>query len=46
MLTNSDNLDENYKIGNTVLGTTIKENVLGVTISVDMEFSQQCCISA
>ena len=27
------NMDVNYKIGDTVLGTTVKEKDLGVTIS-------------
>ena len=33
------NLDVNYKMGDTVLGTTIKENDLGVTIIADMKVS-------
>ena len=36
------NLDVNYKIGDTVLGTTVKEKDLGVTISADMKVSEQC----
>ena len=28
------NLDVNYKMGDTVLGTTVKEKDLGVTISI------------
>ena len=35
------NLDVNYKMGDTVLGTTIKENDLGVIISTDMKVSEQ-----
>ena len=31
------NLDANYKIGDTVLGTTINEKNLGVRISTDMK---------
>ena len=38
--------DVKYKIGDTVLGTTIKEKDLGVTISADMKVSEQCCIAA
>ena len=30
----------NYKIGNTVLVTTVKEKDLGVTISADMKVSE------
>ena len=30
----------------TVLGTTVKENDLGVTISADMNISEQCGIAA
>ena len=33
-------------MGNTVLGTTIKENDLGVTKSADMKVSEQCGIAA
>ena len=40
------NLDVNYKMGDTVLGTTVKEKDLGVTISTDMKFSEQCGIAA
>ena len=35
-------LDVNYIIGDTVLGTTVKEKDLGVTISVDVKVSEQC----
>ena len=34
----------NYTMGDTVLGTTVKEKVIGVTISADMK--EQCCIAA
>ena len=44
--TGHGNLDVNYKIGDTVLGTTVKEKDLGVTISVDMTFSELCGIAA
>ena len=35
------NLDVNYKMGDTVLGTTVKEMDIGVTISTDMKVSEQ-----
>ena len=38
------NLDVNYKMGDTVLGTTGKEKNLGIT-SADMEVSEQCGIA-
>ena len=44
--TGHENLDVNYKTGDTVLGTTVKDNYLGVTISTDMEVSEQCGIAA
>ena len=40
------NLDVNYKIGDTVLDTTVNEQYLGVTISADMKVSEQCGIAA
>ena len=43
--TGHGNLDVNYKMGDTVLGTTVKEKDLGVTISVDMKVSEQCGIA-
>ena len=33
------NLNVNYRMGDTVLGTTVKEKDLGVTISADMKVS-------
>ena len=39
-------MDVNYKIGDTVLGTTVKKKDLGVTISADMKVSDQCDIAA
>ena len=39
-------LDVNYKLGDNVLGTTVKEKDLGVTISADMKVSELCCIAA
>ena len=46
--TGHNNLDVpvNYKMGDTVLGTTVKEKDLGVTISADMKVSEQCGIAA
>ena len=35
-------LDVNHKIGDTVLGTPVKEHDLGVTISADVNISEQC----
>ena len=42
------NLEVNYTMGETVLGSTIKENGkdLGVTINADMKVSEQCGIAA
>ena len=40
------NLHVNHKIGDTVLGTTLKEKDLGITISADMKVSNQCGIAA
>ena len=40
------NLDVNNKMGDAVLGTTVKEKDLGVTISADMKVSEQCGIAA
>ena len=40
------NLDVNYKMGDTVLSTTVKEKDLGVIISADMKVSEQCGIAA
>ena len=40
--TGHGNLDVNYKMGDTVFGTTVKENDLAVTISADMKVSEQC----
>ena len=44
--TGHGNLDVKYKIVDTVLGTTVKEKDLGVTICVDMKVSEQCSIAA
>ena len=40
------NLDVNYKMGDTILGNTVKEKDLGITISADMNISKQCGIAA
>ena len=37
-------LDIHYNLGDTVLGTTVKENDLGITISANMKVSEQCGI--
>ena len=39
-------MDVTYKIGDTVLGTTVKEKDLGLTISADIKVSEQCGIAA
>ena len=39
-------MDEEYKIGDAVLGRTTQENYLGVTFSGDMNVSEQCRIAA
>ena len=39
-------LNVNYKMGDTVMSTTLKEKDLGVTISGDMKVSEQCGIAA
>ena len=37
--TGHGNLDITYNMGDTVLGTTVKEKDLGIIISVDMKVS-------
>ena len=44
--TGHGNLIVNYKMGDTVLGTTLKEKDLGVTKSADTNVSEQCGIAA
>ena len=39
-------MDEEYKIGASVLGKTTKENDLGVTFCADMKLAEQCGIAA
>ena len=43
--TGHGNSDVNYKMGDTVLGTSVKQNDLGVKISVVMKVSEQCGIA-
>ena len=40
------NMDEEYKMGDAVLGRTSQEKDLGVTFSADMKVSEQCGIAA
>ena len=44
--TGHGNLDVNFKMGDAVLGTSVEEKDLGVTISTDMKVSEQCGIAA
>ena len=44
--TGHGNLNVNNEMGDTVLGATVKEKDLGVTISADMKVSEQCGIAA
>ena len=39
-------MDEEYKMGDAVLGRTTQEKELGVTFSADMKVSEQCGIAA
>ena len=39
-------MDEEYKMGDAVLGRTAQEKELGVTCSADMKVSVQCRIAA
>ena len=41
--TGQENLDVKYKMGDSVLGTTVKEKV---TVSADMKASEQCRVAA
>ena len=43
--TGHGNLDINYKMVDIVVGTTVKEKELGVTISADMKVLEQCGIA-
>ena len=40
------NMDEEYKMGDDVLGRTTQEKDFGVTFSGDMTVSEQCGIAA
>ena len=40
------NMDEEYKMGDAVLGRTTQEKDLGVTFNADMKVSEQCGIAA
>ena len=40
------NINEEYKMGDAVLGRTTQEKDLGVTLSADMKVSEQCGIAA
>ena len=40
------NMDEEYKMGDAVLGRTMQEKDLGVTFSAAMKVSEQCGIAA
>ena len=39
-------MSKEYFIGNNILGTSVKEKDLGVTVSADMTVSEQCGITA
>ena len=40
------NLDVNYNMGDTVLGTTVKEKDSRIAVIADMKVSEQCGIAA
>ena len=40
------NMDEEYKMGDAVLGRTTQKKDLGLTFSADMKVSEQCWIAA
>ena len=40
------NVSREYFVGNTILGTSVKEKDLGVTVSADMTVSEQCGLAA
>ena len=40
------NMDEEYKMGDAVIGSTTQEKGLGVIFSADMKVSEQCGIAA
>ena len=39
-------MSKEYFMGNTILGTSVKEKDLGVTVSADMAVSEQCGLAA
>ena len=39
-------MSKEYFMGNTILGTSVKEKDLGVTVSADMIVSEQCELAA
>ena len=43
--TGHGNLDINYNVGYTILGTTVKEKHLGITVCADMKVSEVWCCS-
>ena len=43
--TGHGNLDINYNMEDTVIGTTVKGKDLGIAISADMKVSEQCGIA-
>ena len=46
LLTGHGHLDVINKMGDIVLGTTVKEKDLGITIIADMKVSEQCGIAS
>ena len=40
------NMEEEYKMGDAVLGRTTQEKDVGITFSADMKVSEQCGIAA
>ena len=44
--TGPGNTSMNYEIGGTILGKTVKEKDLGVTMNANMKVSEQCRIAA
>ena len=40
------NVSKEYFMGNTILGTSVKEKDLGITVSADMTVSEQCGLAA
>ena len=40
------NVSREYAMGNTILGTSVKQKDMGVTVSADMTVSEQCGLAA